>query len=100
MMPRQGLRVQADMSSTSTNPLEHDQLLREAQGVLEQLRPAIRDDGGDIELVDVTPDGVAQVRLSGACVACPSRDLTLRHGVEKALCGTIPGITAVEQLDT
>jgi Fe-S cluster biogenesis protein NfuA len=46
------------------------------------VRPAVRADGGDIELVDIGEDGVVRVRLLGGCVGCPSASVTLTHGIE------------------
>ncbi|MEO1535889.1 MAG: NifU family protein, partial [Planctomycetota bacterium] len=56
-----------------TLPL-HDRVVR----ILNLIRPAVQDDGGDIELVDVTEDGLVRIRLHGACVGCPSSSMTLR----------------------
>jgi len=52
-------------------------------------------DGGDVELVEVTPEGVVKVRLTGACVGCPMSQMTLKHGVEKVLREEIPEIKEV-----
>ena len=49
------------------------------------IRPAVQDDGGDVELVSVEQDGLVRIRLHGACVGCPSAHLTLHHGIERAL---------------
>jgi Fe-S cluster biogenesis protein NfuA len=65
----------------------------------EQIRPGLQMDGGDIELVDVDPNGVVKVRLKGACSGCPMSQLTLTMGVEKRLKEAIPevkGVIAVE----
>ena len=63
--------------------------------VLNSIRPAIQRDGGDIELVSVGEDGVVQVRLQGACVGCPSANMTLKMGVERVLKEQIPEVTEV-----
>lgn len=63
--------------------------------VLETLRPMARSDGGDIELVDVSDDGVVTVRLLGACVGCPSSSMTLTLGIERNLKDQIPEVTRV-----
>jgi Fe-S cluster biogenesis protein NfuA len=52
---------------------------------LEEIRPYLQADGGDVELVDVTPEGVVKVRLTGACGGCPMSDMTLRMGVERQI---------------
>lgn len=64
--------------------------------VLDRIRPAVQNDGGDIELVEVTPKGVVKIKMHGACVGCPSSDMTLRIGIERNLKERIPEITAVE----
>ena len=63
--------------------------------VIDQIRPAIQGDGGDLELVDVDANGVVQVRLRGACVGCPSAAMTLKFGVERTLMMQIPEVTQV-----
>lgn len=63
--------------------------------ILEKIRPAIQSDGGDIELVDVTADGVVQIRFHGACVGCPSSNMTLQHGIENNLKERVPEVTSV-----
>jgi Fe-S cluster biogenesis protein NfuA len=67
--------------------------------VLSLIRPAVQADGGDIELVDVTPDGVARIRLHGACVGCPSSRITLQVGVERNLKAHIPEIKGVQAVE-
>ncbi len=66
------------------------------EAALETIRPALRADGGDVELVEVTAEGVARVRLTGACKGCPMSRLTLKHGVERVLLRDVPGLNAVE----
>ncbi len=66
------------------------------QAVLDQIRPALQADGGDVELVDVTTEGVVKVRLVGACAGCPMSQLTLSNGVERVLKEQIPDVTRVE----
>jgi Fe-S cluster biogenesis protein NfuA len=62
---------------------------------LEKIRPALRADGGDIELIDVV-DGVVKVRLTGACGGCPMSQMTLKMGVEKVLKQQVPEVKSVE----
>jgi Fe-S cluster biogenesis protein NfuA len=62
---------------------------------LEKIRPALRADGGDIELIDVV-DGVVKVRLTGACGGCPMSQMTLKMGVEKVLKQQVPELKSVE----
>ena len=65
------------------------------QEVINLIRPAVQADGGDIELVDVSPDGVVQIRFHGACHGCPSSTMTLQMGIERNLREKVPEITAV-----
>jgi Fe-S cluster biogenesis protein NfuA len=62
-------------------------------GVIGTIRPALQRDGGDIELVDVTPDGVVSVRLRGACSGCPSAAMTLSMLVERKLKAEVPEVS-------
>ncbi len=64
---------------------------------LEKIRPALRADGGDIELIDVV-DGVVKVRLTGACGGCPMSQMTLKMGVEKVLKQQVPEVKSVESV--
>lgn len=66
--------------------------------VLNLIRPAVQSDGGDVELVDVTPEGVVQIRLHGACVGCPSSTITLQMGIERNLRRHVPEVKAVQAL--
>lgn len=62
---------------------------------LDTIRPALNADGGDVELIDVTEDGVAKVKLVGACGGCPMSQMTLQMGIERALKREIPEIKSV-----
>lgn len=66
------------------------------QAALDKIRPALQADGGDVELVDVTEDGVVKVALQGACRGCPMSQLTLANGVERVLREEVPEVTRVE----
>jgi Fe-S cluster biogenesis protein NfuA len=63
--------------------------------ILSLIRPAVQSDGGDLELVSVSDDGVVQVRLHGACVGCPSSTLTLQAGIERNLKQHVPEVRSV-----
>jgi len=73
-------------------------LFERVAGMIERFRPVIQSDGGDVELVDVTDEGVVQIRLHGACVGCPSSRMTLHEGIERGLRQHIAEVTAVEQV--
>jgi Fe-S cluster biogenesis protein NfuA len=63
---------------------------------LEQIRPYLQADGGDLELVEVTDEGVVKLRLKGACCGCPMSQMTLSQGVGKELMKMVPEVKSVE----
>ena len=65
------------------------------EAALNEIRPMLQRDGGDVELVDIE-DGVVKVRLQGACAGCPMSQMTLRNGIERVLKERIPEVKAVE----
>jgi Fe-S cluster biogenesis protein NfuA len=65
---------------------------------LDKVRPSLQADGGDVELINVTDDGVVQVRLQGACAGCPMSQMTLKNGIERYLKQTIPEVKSVENV--
>jgi len=64
--------------------------------VIETLRAYLQADGGDVELVEITDDGVVKVRLQGACRGCPGAQMTLRMGIEARLKEEVPEVSRVE----
>ncbi len=64
--------------------------------LLSLIRPTVQSDGGDVELVGVTSEGIVQIRLHGACVGCPSSAVTLQHGIERNLKAHIPEVKGVQ----
>jgi Fe-S cluster biogenesis protein NfuA len=70
-------------------------MIEEVKKVLETIRPALQADGGDVELVEVTEDGVVKVKLTGACGHCPMSTMTLKMGIEKTLKQKVPGVKEV-----
>jgi len=65
------------------------------EAALAKIRPSLNADGGGVELVEVTPDGVVKVRLTGACGGCPMSQMTLKMGIEKMLREEIPELKEV-----
>jgi Fe-S cluster biogenesis protein NfuA len=63
---------------------------------LEKIRPHLKADGGDVELVEVTPDGIVKVRLKGACGSCPMAQMTLQMGITRILKQEVPEIKDVQ----
>ncbi len=66
--------------------------------VLEQIRPTLQADGGDVELVGVD-EGVVSLKLTGACSGCPMASMTLKMGIERVLKGQIPEVKEVVAVD-
>ena len=62
---------------------------------LEKIRPALQADGGDVEFVDITEDGIVSVRLKGACGSCPMAMMTLKNGVERVVKAVVPEVKEV-----
>ena len=63
---------------------------------LDSIRPFLQADSGDVELVEVSDDGIVKVKLTGACKICPMSVMTLRAGIERSLMRQVPGIRRVE----
>ena len=70
-------------------------MLNAVKEVLEMIRPALQADGGDVELVEVTDEGVVKVKLVGACGHCPMSTMTLKMGIERTLMEKVPGVKEV-----
>jgi len=68
----------------------------EVQSVLDEIRPMLQADGGDVELVEVTEDGTVRVRLQGACQGCPMSQMTIKNGIERLLKEKISSVKEVE----
>jgi len=63
--------------------------------VLDKVRPALQRDGGNVELVEVTDDGIVKVKLVGACAGCPMSQMTLKNGIERILKQEVPEVKGV-----
>jgi Fe-S cluster biogenesis protein NfuA len=68
------------------------------KAILDDVRPALQADGGDVELVEVDDQGIVKVRLQGACSGCPMASMTLKNGIERALKEAIPQVKEVVAL--
>lgn len=75
--------------------MANQEMFDKVNGVIETLRPYLQNDGGDIELIEVTDDLVVKVQLQGACGSCPYSLMTLKNGVEQAIRKEIPEIKEV-----
>jgi len=66
--------------------------------LVEEVRPALQQDGGDVELIEVLDNGIVNVRLQGACVGCPMSTLTLKMGIEHHIKKSVPEVVSVESV--
>lgn len=75
------------------------ELETKVKNVIEQIRPYLQADGGDISFVEITGENVVNVELHGACGSCPFSRMTLKNGVEDAMRKAIPEIKSVEAIN-
>ena len=75
--------------------VENSTLKDRVEEAIQQIRPSLQADGGDIQLIAVSEEGQVSVQLQGACAGCPMSQMTLTHGVEKHLKEVIPEVTEV-----
>jgi Fe-S cluster biogenesis protein NfuA len=75
------------------------ELETKVRNVIEQIRPYLQADGGDISFVELTSDNVVNVELQGACGSCPFSRMTLKNGVEDAMRKALPEIKSVEAIN-
>jgi Fe-S cluster biogenesis protein NfuA len=78
---------------------ENAELIKRVNGVIDQIRPYLEADGGNIRFVELTDDNVVNVELLGACGSCPMSTMTLKAGVEQAMRKAIPEIKSVEAIN-
>ena len=74
------------------------ELREKVEKSLDKVRSSLIADGGNVELVDVTDDGIVKVKLTGACAGCPMSTMTLKMGIEKTVMQDIPEIKSVESV--
>jgi Fe-S cluster biogenesis protein NfuA len=87
--------MQANMTEEKVHT-DTGRLASRVARVIELIRPAVQADGGDLELVGVTEAGVVQIRFLGACIGCPSSEMTLQMGIERNVRQHVPEVTRVE----
>ncbi len=68
------------------------------EAVLNKIRPQLQADGGGVDLVDVSEDGLVRVKLTGACGGCPMSQMTLKMGIERVLKMEVPEVKSVESV--
>ena len=83
------------MARIVSQPAKTATMKEKVQTVIDLIRPAVQADGGDIELVDVSDQGVVKIRFHGACHGCPSSTMTLQYGIEQNLRERVPEVTQV-----
>ncbi|MCK9203863.1 MAG: NifU family protein [Bacteroidales bacterium] len=76
----------------------NEELVIKVKNVIEQIRPYLQADGGDVEYINLTEDNVVNIRLLGMCGNCPHSRMTLKNGIEAAMVRAIPEIKAVESV--
>jgi len=74
----------------------NEELISKVKNVIEQIRPYLQADGGDVEFINLTEDNIVNVRLLGMCGNCPYSQMTLKNGIEAAVIKAIPEIKGVE----
>lgn len=79
--------------------LSIDNLIEKIDAALENIRPYLRTDGGDVKILEVTDDLVVRLELLGACGSCPMSAMTLKAGVEEAIRKAVPQIKSVEAVN-
>jgi Fe-S cluster biogenesis protein NfuA len=77
---------------------EKAMIKEKVEAVLNKIRPNLQADGGDVELVEATEDGIVKVRLRGACCGCPMSQMTLKSGIEGVLKKEVPEVKKVISL--
>ena len=82
-------------AATEMTP-EAQALFPRVRAAIDDIRPNLQADGGDIELITITPELKARVRLKGACSGCPSAAYTLHYGVENYLRECVPELNGIE----
>jgi Fe-S cluster biogenesis protein NfuA len=75
------------------------ELITKAQNAIEQIRPYLQADGGDIRFVELTEENILNVELQGSCGSCPFSRMTLKNGVEEAVKRALPEIASVEAIN-
>jgi Fe-S cluster biogenesis protein NfuA len=74
-------------------------MINQIQKALNSVRPFLQADNGDVELVEISTDGIVKVKLTGSCAICPLSVMTLRAGIERAIMKEVPSVRRVEAVD-
>lgn len=76
----------------------NEELKQKIKQKIEEVKPMLQRDGGDVELVEITDDGIVKVKLTGACAHCAMSTMTLKMGIEGYLKKSVPEIKSVESI--
>ncbi len=76
-----------------------DEILKKVEASLDTMRPYLKDDGGNVEVVALTDDMIVQVKLLGACSTCPQSFMTMKAGIEEAVRRSVPEVKGVVAVD-
>ena len=76
----------------------NEELVTKVKNVIEQIRPYLQADGGDVEYVNITDDNTVNIKLLGMCGNCPHSQMTLKNGIEAAVIRALPEIKSVESV--
>lgn len=71
------------------------ELLKRVEASLDTMRPYLNDDGGNVEVIDITPDMIVRVKLLGSCSTCPQSFMTMKAGIEEAVKRAVPEVKSV-----
>jgi Fe-S cluster biogenesis protein NfuA len=77
----------------------NEDLFLKVVSALDELRPFLNEDGGDLEIVDITPEKVLKIQFVGACSSCSMNNMTFKNGVEDAIKRLVPEISRVEPVN-
>ena len=77
---------------------EKNTLKERVEIALEKIKPALQADGGNVELVEVTPEGIVKVKLTGACYGCPMSQMTLKMGIGRSLKKEVPEVKDIVEV--
>jgi Fe-S cluster biogenesis protein NfuA len=81
------------------NTTTDHELFDRVQEILDAIRPSLQAHGGDVNLLDVTPEKIARLELTGACGGCPMASITLKLGIERVLAEEVPELAGVEAVN-
>jgi len=79
--------------------IQNSELGQKVEQALDSIRPYLQEDGGDVRLINITPEGVVQLELTGACGDCSMSHMTMKAGIEQAILKAAPEIVRVEAVN-